>query len=127
MLEVAPRDLLALGVRRQPALAVTQQLLHLGVIDPVMLVVIEDGHEDVEVAEQLVQRSRGAEADTVIGALAPLGELFVERMSLGCHLVAEWLEQPAQEAFPTAAGQDGQPRLQRQLCLGQLGPLLAAP
>ena len=43
-LQVAAGDQLALGVRRQPALAVAQQLLDLVVADPVVLVVVE--HRD---------------------------------------------------------------------------------
>jgi hypothetical protein len=41
LLEVAPHDHVALGVRGEPALAATHQLLDLGLVHPVVLVVVE--------------------------------------------------------------------------------------
>ena len=52
VLEVAAGNLFALGCVRQPALAVTQQFLHLVVADPVVLVVVENRDQDVQVAQQ---------------------------------------------------------------------------
>ena len=49
------RDQLALGMRGQPALAVAQQLLHLVVADPVVLVVVQHRDQHIEVREQVAQ------------------------------------------------------------------------
>ncbi len=42
----------------QPALAVPEQLLHLGVADPVVLLLVEDGDQHVEVRQELAQPAR---------------------------------------------------------------------
>ena len=65
VLQVAAGDQLALGVRREPALAVAQQLLDLVVADPVVLVVVEHRDEHVEVGEQVAQAARRRAASTV--------------------------------------------------------------
>ena len=53
--QVAPGDQLALGVRRQPALAALEQLLDLGRAHPVVLLVVEDRDQDVQVREQVAE------------------------------------------------------------------------
>ena len=55
VLEVAVDDQLALGMPGEPALAAAQQLLHLVVADPVVLLRVEHRHEHVEVREQLAR------------------------------------------------------------------------
>ena len=50
--QVAIGDQLAIGVGAQPLAATTKQLLHLVVPDPVVLVVVEDGEQDVEVLRE---------------------------------------------------------------------------
>ncbi len=104
MLQVPGRDQLALGMRGEPPLPVAQQLLHLVLRDPVVLFIVEHGHQNIEVAKQLTESLRRAQCHAEVAALAPFRKLGVERLRLGHNGVTEGLEEPAQESFATAAG-----------------------
>lgn len=74
--EVAARDGFALGMRSEPAFAVAHELLHFVAADPVMFIAIKHGDEHVEMAEQRVQRQRGAKFHAMVAALfrtSPMG------------------------------------------------------
>ena len=106
VLEVAADDLLALGVLAEPALAVAQQFLHLVLADPVVLVVVEHRHEDVEVGQQVGERTSRAVSGE-LAAVAPVGELRVERDRRDLDAVAQRLEEPAHERLAAARGHGG--------------------
>ena len=80
MFQVTPGDALLLGMLREPAFAVPQQLLHFVAGYPIVLLVVEDGDQHVEVREQVGQPRRLAQFDREVRPLAPFGELLVERM-----------------------------------------------
>ena len=65
----------------QPPVAEAQQLLHLVVANPVVLVVVEDGQEYVEVGEQVSQPGLRRQADGVVRNCVPTRE---KRSSSGC-------------------------------------------
>lgn len=50
---------------QQPALAATQELVDLGLVDPVVLLVVEDGYKDIEVAEEIAPPDGRGEANRV--------------------------------------------------------------
>ena len=50
VLQVTPRDRLALGVGRQPGAGLGDEFVNLVVSDPIVLVGVERGNENVEVA-----------------------------------------------------------------------------
>src|SRR5688500_919245 len=47
VLQIPPRDEVTLGMHRKPALAAANQLVDLVVADPIVLLVVEYGHEHV--------------------------------------------------------------------------------
>jgi hypothetical protein len=73
VLEVAGGDGLAFGVVGEPAVAEAEELVDLLVADVVVLVVVEDGEEDVEVGEELAQGAAAGELDGPVGGHAPAG------------------------------------------------------
>ena len=95
--QISIDNLLLHWVLREPALAVTQQLVHLCLADPVVLIVVEYGNEDIQVAQQFVQPANSTQSDGVVRARSPVGEGIVKRVTYHCHRVAEWLEQAAQK------------------------------
>jgi hypothetical protein len=128
MLQVPARDDLALRVRREPPLAVAQQLLDLVVADPVVLLVVQHRHQHVQVREQLGEPLRSRERDREVAAVAPLGrQRGIERVRLGRHRPPERLEQPAQELVAAAAGQHRDARLERDRRRRDVGPVLRLP
>ena len=56
-----------------------------GLVDPVVLVVVEDGDEDVEMPEKLAQRDHVRKLHREIRALAPLREHLIQRMMRGAN------------------------------------------
>jgi hypothetical protein len=125
VLEVAGGDGLAFGVVGEPAVAEAQELVDLLVADEVVLVVVEDGQEDVEVGEELAQGAGAGELDGPVGGHAPGGVVVVEGEALGGDGVTERLEEAAQEWFAAATGDAGQAGDERERELGELGALLA--
>ncbi len=127
VLQVAPRDGLALGMRRQPSLAPANQLVDFVVANPVVLVVVQNGNKHVEMREQIAEPLGARDRYGEIAARAPVAVLLIEGVLLGAHLVAERLEEPPQECLAAAAGKNREASLERKLAARQLGPLLAAP
>jgi hypothetical protein len=119
MLQVASHDEVALGVRRQPALAAAQQLLDLGLADEVVLVVVEDRHQHVDVLQQVLEAERRPQLEVEVRALPPVGKVLVQGAPGGGDLVAERLEEPPEQLLAAAAGQSGDARGERQRRLGQ--------
>src|SRR5207253_7043023 len=126
MFEIAAGDGLALRMRLEPPRTVPQEFLDLVVADPVVLVIVEDRHEDVQMREQVRQALRRAQRDGEVPARTPVRVRLIERMLLGSHLVAERLEEAAQESFPASTGQNRNARLQRDRLLREFRPGLAA-
>ncbi len=127
MLQIAAGDGVALGVRRQPAFAVPQQLVNLVIADPVMFLVVEHRHEHVEVAR--ADRSAGIRRAGPRCSTAHHPSPRTSRPAvagLGGNGVTQGLEQAAQERFTAATRQHRDPRLQRKRRLGESRPLLAA-
>ena len=125
--QVAAGDHLPLGVRGEPAAADAQELLHLGVAHPVVLVVVEHRDQHVEVGQQVAQGTGGAQADREVRAHPPLRKLGVERMGLGRDRVAERLEEAAQHPLAAAAGERRQADVEGERLPHQLRARLAAP
>jgi len=90
--QVAIDDLLLGRMRRQPRFAVTEQLFHFVIPDPVMLVVVEHGDEHVQMPQQLLKRNRLRKLDGEIRAIAPVRELIIQYMPRRRDLISEWLE-----------------------------------
>ena len=101
----------------QPVAAAREQLVHLVGSDPVVLGAVEDGHEDVEVGEQLAQPSRAREMQRAEARI---------RRRFQLDRPAERLEQAAHEARIAAQGQRRHRRLQGDGGLGQFRALRAA-
>src|SRR5262249_57185485 len=110
--EIAPGDQLALRMAREPALAVSQELLDLGVADPVVLLPVEDGDEDVELRQQLGQPARPRERDREVRA-RPEIKHGIEWMRLGDDVVAERSEKAPHHGLAPPARHDGELRNQR--------------
>ena len=104
--QVAAGDRVPLGVGGEPALPAGEELLHLVLRDPVVLLVVEDRDEDVEVGEEVLEAGGRGQRDVVVRALPPLGEGLVQREPAGLDRVAEGLEQPAEERLSPRAGED---------------------
>jgi len=109
MLEIATDDLFLLGMAREPVAAVPEELFHLVVANPVMLVVVEHRDEDVQVREQVSKGGGHRQLDGEVGPLAPLGERFVERVPCGDDGITERLKELAEQCLAAAAGQDADP------------------
>jgi hypothetical protein len=105
MLQVPIGDRLALRVIAQPAFAVPQELLDLGLANPVVLVVVEDGNEDVEMGQQVAQAAPRGQLDAPVRAVPPGREVAVQGMPSGRHVVAARLEERTEKAFAAAAGE----------------------
>src|SRR5438093_6895576 len=126
VLEVATGDRFSLGVRREPSLAMTDELLDFVVAHPVVLLVVEHGDEHVQMRQQLGEPLFGGEREGVIPTGAPLGHRRIERMRRSRYRVAERLEQLPEEALALAAGYGGQPRRERDRRGREVGAFLAA-
>jgi len=127
VLEVAPGDQVALGVRAEPALPAPQELLDLIVAHVVVLLVVEHRDQDVEVRQQVAQPGRPGKGHRPIRALAPVGEARIERASLGGHAIAERREEALQNLVATPAGERGDGRFKRQGLIHERRAILAVP
>ncbi|MEH3053798.1 MAG: hypothetical protein PGN13_07270 [Patulibacter minatonensis] len=114
VLEVTARDQLALGVRRQPAVAAREQLLDLVVADPIVLVVVEHWQQHVQVGEQLREAHLAAQTERQVAAVAPVRVAWVEGDRGHLHLVAERLEQAAHERLSATRRHHGQLSRERE-------------
>jgi len=126
MLEVPVGDGFALGMRGQPPFALGEEFFHLVAADVIMLAVVEHRNEHVKVRQQLGQGRRLLERDRVVWALAPLGELLVQRMPHSVDHVPQRPEDALEELRPTTAREDGDRGPEGDRGRGQFGPLLAA-
>ena len=125
VLEIAAHDQLLLGMSREPARAAPHQLLDLRVVHPVVLVVVEDGQEDVEVVEEVCEPELARQAKADVAPGPPLRKGWIEQERLHGDLVSEWLEQPAHDLLAAARRHDRELRLERNGRRGELRPLLA--
>lgn len=91
-----------------------KELLDFVLTDPVMFVRVEHRDQNIEMRKQVLQRNLLCDLHGVIGTLTPLRKFPVKRMMFRRDLIAERLEETAQEKLPTTAGQDGNPRTERQ-------------
>src|SRR5437763_1100687 len=106
---------------REPALSAAKQLLHLGLIDPVVLVGVEDRHEHVQVGQQVMKTDGPLEIDREVTARSPLRELVVQRMVLSADGVAEGLEESPQDLLTARAGEDSEMRRERNGRIREVG------
>jgi hypothetical protein len=127
VLEVAVRDERLLGVGGQPVAAAVQQLVDLGLVDPVVLVVVEDGQQHVEMGQQVGQPEIARQREADVTAVAPGRVLLVEADRLHVDGVAERLEEPAHEVLAAAGRHRRQPRLERDRRRRQLRVAAALP
>ena len=114
-------------MRREPALASPQQLLDLGVVDPVVLVVVEHRQQDVQVIEQIGQSALRRESQADVAARAPLRISGIQPDRLDVDPVPQRLEQSTDELRAALGGHDGDPGLQRDRRGRQLLMTLARP
>src|SRR5256885_16704226 len=101
----------------------SKEFVHFLLADPIVLVVVEYRDQHVQVRQKLMQWNRVGQLDGEVGAFAPIGEVLVQRVPRRGDGVAKWLEQSAQQSFAAAAGQDTDPRGQRDRHGGKLRPL----
>ena len=97
----------------EPALTVAKQLLDLVVADPVVLLIIEDRDEHVQVRQQVAQSARRSQRDGEQPARAERRHALVECVTRRFDLVAERLEQRAEERLAAAAGDGREPSFER--------------
>jgi len=109
----------------QPARAAADELVDLGLVDPVVLVIVEHGQQDVEVVEQIGHALGSVQAQREVPTGPPVGVLGIERDGLGRDLVAERREQPPDDVLPAAGGDGGQRGLERDRRRRELRPLPA--
>lgn len=109
----------------QPAGALGQQLFQLVVADEIMLLVVEDGHQHIEMRQQFGERLGCPDSDGKIGTLSPFGKLLVERMARRFDVITERLEEAVQEAFAAADRQHVEPSRERQRRDRQFRPVVA--
>ena len=105
----------------------TKQLLDLVVSNPVVLLVIENGNEDVQVRQEVAQPARCSKRDGEQPARAESRHGLVEFVSGRFDRVAERFEQRTQEPFAATAGDGCKTCLQGQLGRRKLGFALASP
>src|SRR5215472_7256258 len=75
--------------------------------------------------QQVTQASRALKFNREIRAVPPVGKFRIEWMSNRRDLVAQWLEESAQQRLSTATGQHSDPRFQGQECVSEFLSLLA--
>ena len=107
-------------------MAGVEELLDLVLADVVMLAAVEDRDQDVEVRQHRREGRGAGDGDGVVRPLAPVGELGVERVSIGADRVAEGLEDGPEKRRAAADRQDVEPGLQGDRRRGQVGPGRAA-
>src|SRR5262249_51264335 len=125
--EITVGDQLLIRMCAQPTSPTPEQLLDLVVADPVVLFVVQHGHEDVQVRQEIAQTAIRLELDGKVGTAAPLREPLLEWMRLGGNRVSQRLEETAQILFTAPAGKDGQFRFERKDRIRQLLSLAAPP
>src|SRR6266545_2719427 len=113
VLEVAVHDQLPIGMASEPALAASEQLRDFVVSNPVVLLGVEHRNKHVQVGEKVLQPKLTLEVDGEVPAVAPLGELLVQRMVYCMDDIPERLEQTPQDSLATRARQRGQMRPER--------------
>jgi len=122
MLEIAPRDQFALRMLRQPAFALPQQLVDLVIADPIVLLVVEHGDEDIEVGQELRQRHGPADGDVPVAR--GLAVAVEDRRSR--DLVAQRREQPNGELQSVTAVERHDAGGERDGLRGQFTPCFRA-
>ena len=125
MREVARHDDLARRMALEPALAMTKELLHFVVADPVVLAIVDNGYEHVEVCQQVAEAAGGAQRDGEQSARPERRHAVVEFMAAGFDPVAERLEERAEERFPATARDRRESRLEWQRGSREFGLALA--
>src|SRR5262249_50707531 len=123
--EVAVRDQVLLRMRREPALAVRDELLDLGVADEVVLVVVQYGEEHVEEREAGVDGLLARDLEREDAGAAPRGEVRIEGVRLDSNLVAERTEEALDERRAPADANGGHARTKGERLPDELRPILA--
>src|SRR6266567_169747 len=109
-------------MRRQPALAVAQELFDLILTDPIVLLRVKYGNKNVKVGEQVLQPNGAPQTNGVVGALSPFRKLFIKRVMRRDDVVAQRFEQAPEKCLAPAAGEHRDLYLQRQDLFGKLRP-----
>ena len=125
VLQVAARDELPQRMAAQPTLTEAQQLVHLVVTDPVVLVAVQDGQKHVQVGQQVTQPGFRREAQAEVWAGAPLGKTLIQGVSLDLNGIAKRLEQLPDEVGSLLRGRHRYTGFQRDGPFRQLRPLPA--
>src|SRR5690606_21925301 len=85
ILQVALDDALALWVSRQPLAALAEQLVHLVLPNPVVLVSVEHGDQDIQVGQQVANTHIPGERHPSEwpGSLGPRAPIHLDRVAKG--------------------------------------------
>ena len=87
--EITTGDLVLRRVSGEPAFAVREQFFDFVVADEVVFARIEHRDQNVEVAEQFRKRNDPTNRHREVWAIAPFGELFIQRVTDGFEFVPE--------------------------------------
>lgn len=120
VLQITTGDFLTLGMRGKPASAATEKLFDFVLANPIVFVVVEDGKQDVEMLQDVLQALLCGESNAPIAAFAPFGKFFVERMPVRGDRVAEGFEEAVKKGFAAAARKNGDADLERELGIGEM-------
>jgi hypothetical protein len=110
--QIATGDELPLWVPGQPTLTIPEEFRHLILANPVMLLVIQDGDQHIQMAQQVAQAQSAGQGDGVVLAVAPFGRTLVQGMRFPGDVIAQGLKQTSQHGFAPGTGQDGEAGLQ---------------
>jgi hypothetical protein len=106
-------------MRREPATAAAEEFLDFIFANPVVFLVVEDGKQDVEVLQDILEPFVCGQCDAPIAAVAPLRKFLIERLTYCRDSIAEWFEEAAKKRFTTAARQSGDANLERKSGVGE--------
>src|SRR5262249_42686244 len=102
-------------------------LVDLVFADPVVLVGIEHGDQNIEVCQQVLKCDIFCDFYCVVRTLAPLWKFLVKSVVLSAHPVPEWLEQSPHERLATTTRQQNHSRGKGKGHRHELRSILAVP
>lgn len=123
--EVSGDDPVSLGVILEPVLAFRQELFNFLLADPVVLLPVEDGDENEKVLEEGLEGAGFAEGDVVNVALAPVGEVGIERSGLAGDFVSERSEEALELGLAAWGGKGREAGGEIEFLVDEFGVLLA--
>ena len=126
VLEIPRGDQVLLRVRPQPVAALFQKLGDLVVADPVVLVVVEHGKQDIEMRQEVLEEHLTGDVGIDVATLPPRREGGIQRDRRGRDVVAEGLEEAMDHRLPARGWKHRDVRMQWDGGRRELGSVLAA-